>query len=69
MTEHNCEMMFAVINLQFAVKWSATNILSIGTEIWEFEAGDVKIIDPLLPDAEYLLGMALFVVDADFCKK
>ena len=39
------------------------------TEVWEFETGNNKIIDPLLQDGGYRAGIALYVVDADFCKK
>ena len=41
----------------------------LDTEIWEFEAGNNNVIDPSLPDWDYAYGIALFVVDADFCKK
>ena len=39
------------------------------TEIWELEIGTNKIIEPTLPDDHYAWGIALYVVDKDFCKK
>ena len=41
----------------------------LDTEIWEFETGNYRIINPSLREGEYAGGIALFVVDADFCKK
>ena len=39
------------------------------TEVWEVENGNNKIIEPTLPDGRYDWGVALYVVDKDFCKK
>ena len=39
------------------------------TEVWELENGKSKIIEPTLPDNEYAVGIALYVVEKDFCKK
>ena len=39
------------------------------TEVWEFENGNNKIIQPTLPDDDYAFGIALYVVEKDFCKK
>ena len=39
------------------------------TEVWELENGTNKIIEPTLPDNHYAFGIALYVVDKDFCKK
>ena len=44
------------------------NILfSFQTEVWEFENGSNKIIQPTL--TEYHLGIGLFAVDINFCRK
>ena len=37
------------------------------TEVWELDNGTNKIIEPTLSDVFY--GIALYVVDKDFCKK
>ena len=37
--------------------------------VWELESGKSKIVDPSLEKTSYGMGMALYVVDADFCKK
>ena len=39
------------------------------TEIWQLENGNNKIIDPTLPDFDYVAGIALYVVEKDFCQK
>ena len=39
------------------------------TEVWELENGNNTIIAPTLPDGHYNYGIALYVVDKDFCKK
>jgi len=39
------------------------------TEVWKLENGNNKIIQPFLPDEVYAYGIALYVVDKDFCKK
>ena len=39
------------------------------TEVWELENGNNKIIQPTLPDGDYRYGIALYVVEKDFCKK
>ena len=40
------------------------------TEVWELENGNNKISEPTLPYFfSYLYGMALYIVDKDFCKK
>ena len=39
------------------------------TEVWELENGNNKIIQPTLPDDDYAFGIALYVVEKDFCKK
>ena len=39
------------------------------TEIWELDNGVHNLIQPNLPNNEYTQGMALFEVDANFCKK
>ena len=39
------------------------------TEIWQLENGNNKIIDPALPDNDYVGGIALYVVEKDFCQK
>ena len=41
----------------------------IVTEVWELENGINKIIEPTLPNGEYVNGIALYVVEKDFCKK
>ena len=39
------------------------------TEVWELENGNNKTIEPTLPDSAYAYGIALYVVEKDFCKK
>ena len=39
------------------------------TEMWNMKNGENEIIQPALPNGAYELGIALFPVDADFCKK
>ena len=39
------------------------------TEVWELENGINKIIEPTLPNGEYVNGIALYVVEKDFCKQ
>ena len=39
------------------------------TEIWELENGINKISEPSLPFFPHYYGMALYIVDKDFCKK
>lgn len=39
------------------------------TEVWELENGSNKIIEPNLPNGDYGVGIALFVVEKDFCQK
>ena len=38
------------------------------TELWEFDNGGKSIIEPYLPDRTYSRGMAVFLVDFNFCK-
>ena len=42
---------------------------SLVTEVWDLKNGTNKIIEPRLPDDRYVYGIALYVVDKDFCKK
>ena len=39
------------------------------TEVWELDNGTNKTIEPTLPNGYYIYGIALYVVDKDFCKK
>ena len=39
------------------------------TEVWELENGNNKIIQPTIQDIDYAVGIALYVVEKDFCKK
>ena len=41
----------------------------LGTEVWELENGNNRFIGPYFPDREYAWGIALYLVDKDFCKK
>ena len=41
----------------------------LDTEVWELENGNTKIIEPTLPDDAYAVGIALYMVEKDFCKK
>ena len=41
----------------------------LDTEVWELENGNNKTIEPTLPNDDYAFGIALFVVEKDFCKK
>ena len=43
------------------------NILSAETEIWRMNLSSSRITEPMLPDAQYKYGIALFLVDSDFC--
>ena len=45
------------------------DLSSMQTEIWELDNEVYNLIQPNLPDDEYSTGMALFEVDANFCKK
>lgn len=44
-------------------------IFSAETEVWNFETGQMKTIEPTLPNDEYVDGIALYFVDAGFCDK
>ena len=39
------------------------------TELWNFETGRNEAIEPTLLPSEYSKGIALYVVDSEFCKK
>ena len=39
------------------------------TELWNFDTGNKTIIQPTLPQGQYKNGLAMFIVDEDFCKK
>ena len=41
-------------------------IFSLETEVWDFETAERRLIEPALYG--YNNGIALFVVDAEFCK-
>ena len=41
----------------------------IPTEVWNFNNGGNKLIQPTLPNDKYYLGIGLYLVDANFCKK
>ena len=41
----------------------------VPTEVWNFNNGDNKLIQPTLPGSKYCLGIGLYLVDANFCKK
>ena len=43
--------------------------ITIDTEVWELENGNNKIIKPALPQWHYAVGVALYAVEKDFCKK
>ena len=45
------------------------NSQSMQTEIWELDDEVYNIIQPNLPNDAYAWGLALFEVDANFCKK
>ena len=40
----------------------------IQTEVWTFETGGNRYINPKLPDYTYHRGMALYAVDFNFCR-
>ena len=42
------------------------NLFRLQTEVWDPETGERRMIEPTLD--EYENGIALFVVDAEFCK-
>ena len=42
---------------------------SLQTEIWELDNGVYNLIQPNLPEGDYSGRMALFEVDANFCRK
>ena len=42
---------------------------SLVTEVWELENGNNKTIEPTLPNDDYAYGIALYIVEKDFCKK
>ena len=37
------------------------------TEIWQFANGNNEIINPTLPDNDYIYGIGLYLVPFDFC--
>ena len=39
------------------------------TEVWDLEKNFGHVINPSLPRTNYSWGVALFLVDDDFCKK
>jgi len=39
------------------------------TEVWTMANGENKTITPLLPHMHYTYGIALYVVDFNFCRK
>ena len=45
------------------------DLSSLQTEIWELDNEVYNLIQPNLPDNEYSVGIALFEVDANFCRK
>ena len=45
------------------------DLSSLQTEIWELDNEVYNLIQPNLPEGEYAVGMALFEVDANFCRK
>ena len=60
-----------LVKLFSAIEWK--NLLQslfspLVTEVWEFDNGNDKIIEPTLPDWHYSYGIALYVVEQDFCK-
>ena len=38
------------------------------TEVWNLETSERKTIEPTLPKNNYEFGIALFIVDTNFCK-
>ena len=42
---------------------------SLITEVWQLEIGNNNTIETTLPDHDYVNGIALYIVDKDFCKK
>ena len=48
---------------------SVGDLSSLQTEIWELDNEVYNLIQPNLPEGEYAVGMALFEVDANFCRK
>ena len=38
------------------------------TEVWNLETSERKTIEPTLPKRNYEFGIALFIVDTNFCK-
>ena len=37
------------------------------TEIWDFINESNKVVDPTLPDNQYVWGIGLYIVPFDFC--
>ena len=37
------------------------------TEIWQLTNGNNKIINPTLPDGDYVFGIGLYLVPFNFC--
>ena len=40
---------------------------SVETEIWEFNYGNKKVVDPTLPADDFAYGIGLYIVPFDFC--
>ena len=38
------------------------------TEVWNFENGNNRLIQPTFPQNNYAVGTGLYLVDSDYCK-
>ena len=41
----------------------------VKTEIWKFENGNSKTIDPATTGGSFIYGIGIYAVDFDFCRK
>ena len=44
-------------------------MLSAETEVWQLSNGDNQVINPTLPSNTYAVGIGIYAVDFDFCRK
>ena len=46
---------------------SLIQISIVETELWDFNGGGNNVINPTLENADYTLGVGLYLVPFDFC--
>ena len=66
--EHRIESLFNV-KVLVVIPYVQLYFSDATSEVWEFGDENNKVISPSLPYRKYFYGIALFPVNADFCKK